>query len=57
MLNFIKDEVKPDVLFFTGDMTPHNVWDNSEEEILFYLNELSQEMIDLFGKDFPVFPL
>jgi len=36
MFEFIRDEIKPDVLFWTGDMTPHNVWSNSEEEVTMY---------------------
>ena len=44
MYEFIRDEIKPDVLFWTGDMTPHNVWENSNEEVIMYLNEMSKEM-------------
>jgi hypothetical protein len=36
MFKFMKEEIKPDVLFWTGDMTPHNVWENSEEEVAMY---------------------
>lgn len=33
MLDFVKTEVKPDLLFWTGDNSPHNVWSNSNEEV------------------------
>lgn len=33
MLEFVKTEVKPDILFWTGDNSPHNVWANSNEEV------------------------
>jgi hypothetical protein len=33
MLNFVKDEVKPDLFFWTGDNSPHNVWANSIPEV------------------------
>lgn len=29
MLNFVKTEVKPDILFWTGDNSPHDVWENN----------------------------
>ena len=33
MFEFMRDELKPDVLFWTGDMSPHSVWENSNEEV------------------------
>ena len=57
LFHFLKDEIKPDVLFWTGDMTPHNVWENSMEEVAMYQNVLSKEMQDIFGDDFMVYPL
>lgn len=57
MFEFIRDEIKPDVLFWTGDMTPHNVWENSEPEVIYYLYEMGKEMQEVFGKDVMVFPL
>ena len=33
MFEFMRDEIKPDVLFWTGDMSPHSVWENSNEEV------------------------
>ena len=33
MFEFIRDEIKPEVMFWTGDMSPHNVWENSHEEV------------------------
>jgi len=33
MFEFLRDEIKPDVLFWTGDMSPHSVWENSDEEV------------------------
>ena len=29
MLEFVRDEIKPDVMFWTGDMSAHSVWENS----------------------------
>lgn len=57
MFEFIKDEIKPDVLFFTGDMTPHDVWENSEPEVIFYQYAISKEMQELFEDQINVYPL
>ena len=27
-------EIKPDVIFWTGDNSPHNIWENSEDEVI-----------------------
>lgn len=32
MLEFVKTEVKPDLFFWTGDNSPHNVWENNNVE-------------------------
>jgi sphingomyelin phosphodiesterase len=29
MLEYARDEIKPDGLFWTGDNSAHNVWDNT----------------------------
>lgn len=34
LFEFVRDDIKPDVIFWTGDMTPHNVWENSEQEVI-----------------------
>jgi hypothetical protein len=33
MLDFIKNDIKPDLIFWTGDNSPHNVWDNDNDEV------------------------
>ena len=33
MFEFMRDELKPDVLFWTGDMSAHSVWENSNQEV------------------------
>lgn len=33
MFEYMRDTIKPEVLFWTGDMSPHNVWENSHEEV------------------------
>jgi len=33
MLEFVKSDIKPDMLFWTGDNSPHNVWSNDNPEV------------------------
>ncbi len=57
MFEFMRDEIQPDVLFWTGDMTPHNVWSNTAEEVAMYQYVISKEMQETFGDKFMVYPL
>jgi hypothetical protein len=34
MLDYVKEEIKPDLFLWTGDNSPHNVWANNDEEVL-----------------------
>ena len=36
MIKFIKSEVKPDVVFWTGDINPHDLASHDYEEIVKY---------------------
>ena len=36
LMDFVVSEIAPDVLFWTGDNSAHNVWDNSLEEVIGY---------------------
>ena len=33
MLEYVRDEIKPDMFFWTGDNSPHNVWRNDNLEV------------------------
>ena len=33
LLQYVRDEVKPDMFFWTGDNSPHNVWANNNLEV------------------------
>jgi len=57
MFEFIRDEIKPDVLFWTGDMSAHSVWENSNEEVATVNNVIANQMHDMFGDNFMVYPL
>jgi len=34
MFKYIAEEVKPDVLIWTGDNSPHVIWENDHEEVV-----------------------
>lgn len=34
MFTYIRDVIKPDVMFWTGDNSPHSIWENNEEEVI-----------------------
>ena len=44
MGEFIKDEINPDVIFWTGDVPPHDQWMYSEEYIKTYQTFLADYM-------------
>ena len=33
MLEYVKSEIKPDIFFWTGDNSAHNVWENNNDEV------------------------
>ena len=57
MFKFMKDELKPDVLFWTGDMSPHSVWENSNEEVAEVNWVIAKEMQQVFGEELMIYPL
>lgn len=30
----VKNDIRPDIIFWTGDNSPHNVWSNTENEVI-----------------------
>lgn len=57
MFKFIRDEIKPEVLFWTGDMSPHNVWENSNEEVMEVNYRVAKQMQEIFGEELMIYPL
>jgi len=49
-LEFIKEDIRPDFLFWLGDNSKSDTWDNSLEEVVFYTRNLS-DSIKHFGLD------
>jgi len=58
MLDYMVSEVNPDMIFWTGDNSPHNIWYNTQEECTHYTIKVSQMLQDAIeGKDIAVFPI
>lgn len=57
MFKFMKTELKPDVLFWTGDMSAHSVWENSYEEVIEVNYKVAREMQEILGDSLSVYLL
>lgn len=51
MFEFIRDEIKPEVLFWTGDMSAHSVWENSNEEVIEVNKYVADLIYETFGEN------
>lgn len=49
MLEHIRDEVQPDLFFWTGDNSAHNVWSNTEIEVTNYTVNITNTIKDVLG--------
>jgi sphingomyelin phosphodiesterase len=49
MFEYLRDEVHPDVLFWTGDMSAHSVWENSVQEVTDVNNYVARQIQEMFG--------
>lgn len=57
MLEHIVENHKIDSIFWTGDNSPHNTWDNTNEEVTMYTQLITSEIKKAFeGVDVPVYP-
>lgn len=58
MLDFVVDEIKPDIFLWTGDNSAHDVWKNTEEEIISYTKNITQTLINAFANtNITVYPI
>ena len=57
MLDFISDEIRPDIVFWTGDNSSHDIWRNTSDESIDY-SMLATDMIkEAFkGQDVAIYP-
>lgn len=57
MLEHVRDVAKPDIFFWTGDNSAHNVWSNTNEEVTQYTLAITNAIKETFvDSDIPVFP-
>jgi hypothetical protein len=45
-----------DAVFWTGDNSPHNTWNNKQDEVTNYTRLVSQELYKYFANDAAMFP-
>ena len=58
MLDFAKEEIKPDAFIWTGDNSKHNVWQNTQEEIISYVDKINEIWKQKFDQtDVSMFPI
>lgn len=58
MLQFVRDDVKPDMFFWTGDNSPHNVWSNNNAEVGNATYNITMEIQKVFnGTNITVLPI
>lgn len=51
MLQFIKDDIKPDMFVWTGDNSVHDVWKNTSKQVKTYTEWLTTEWLKVFGDE------
>jgi hypothetical protein len=57
-LDYVKIQVKPDILFWTGDTVPHNVWDNEVKEVIDGMINITKIIKESFkGTNITVLPI
>lgn len=58
MLDHVVAENMPDMVFWTGDNTPHDVWSNTADETVAYVVKVSEMIKEAFeGKDVTIMPI
>ena len=57
MGEYIKEEIKPDVIFWTGDTTPHNMFEEKHFHEKFEFFEVVTDFFNETFPDVPIYPL
>lgn len=58
MFQYIRDVVQPDALFWTGDNSPHSIWNNTAEEVIDSTANITKMMNTVFqGSKITVYPI
>jgi sphingomyelin phosphodiesterase len=56
MLAYVRDVVKPDIVIWTGDSVPHNIWGVSEEEVVDGVTRVSDLVFRYLGATAKIYP-
>lgn len=56
MLTYIRDEVKPDILIWTGDTVPHDLWGMSTESVINDVTKVSNIISNILGNTTVIYP-
>jgi len=48
MMEFVRDEVKPDLFVWTGDNSAHDTWQNTSEQVIDYTTKITEIINDKF---------
>jgi sphingomyelin phosphodiesterase len=55
MFEYIANEVQPDLVIWTGDNSPHVIWENDQREVIEATKNVTEMIREAFkGKDIPV---
>jgi predicted MPP superfamily phosphohydrolase len=57
MLAYVRDVVKPDIVIWTGDSVPHNIWGNSDEEVVEMVYKVSDLVYQYLGSTAKIYPV
>lgn len=50
MLEYVRDTVKPDIIIWTGDNSPHTIWRNTPDEVINATGNITQMFRNVFDK-------
>jgi len=57
-MQYVRDEIKPDMFIWTGDNSAHDVWKNSNPEVIEYVKNITDTLIEQFeGTNVTFFPI
>lgn len=57
-MNFVRDDIKPDVLVWTGDNSAHDTWQNTSEQVIEYTTKITDIIAETFeSTDVKILPI
>ncbi len=58
MMEYVANEIKPDLIFWTGDNSSHNIWSNTMDEVINYTTQVTNTIKDAIkDKNITVLPM